>query len=83
MNQLLLLCVSVVLLMSRLHQLEVTPSVFSFTYVYLFDHRISSEVTGRDPQDVGQGRQESGIQHIVLLQNHGDAMCRYEKKKWN
>ena len=76
MNQLLLLCVSVVLLMSRLHQLEVTPSVFSFTYAYLFDHRISSEVTGRDPQDVGQGRQESGIQHIVLLQNRGDAMCR-------
>lgn len=56
-----LLYVSVVLLMSRLHQLELTPSVFSFTYSYLFDHRISSEVTGRDPQDVGQGRQESGI----------------------
>lgn len=50
-----------VLLMSWFHRLERKPSFFSFTYSYLFDHRISSEVTGKDPEDVGQGRQESGI----------------------
>lgn len=41
--------------MSHLHQLEMKPSFFLFYILISFDHRISSEVTGRDPQDVGEG----------------------------
>lgn len=53
-------------------------AVFSLLHTHIFfDHRISSEVTGRYPQDVGKGRQESTIWYIEYGQNSG----RYKRKK--